>query len=485
MKKYYSILQILTFVLLTTVKLFGQNYIEQISTKNVDNGIQINLATHASVSHEILNFDSRSTTLVKIFPLTIQQDNKDALLASLSGLGIDIQALELGNNTVLLAFKNVLSNRLSIKTNESKDKLRIHILDNQKISKSVGKSNSQLSQEYYQKAMQLFESGEYSEALTKVRSAIKLNPGFAEAYFLGGQLRYKLKDWVKAKYNFKKAAILKGEYSEANKYLNKINSIENDSLTALSNIKNNSDNESDISRNNKSSTNRYNESNITSTSDSLSQPDSTVLATSVVEVPEDPRVTITDTNSGLSPVSDSPETNPYAPLAARAFNANFNNYLQLGFFLLIISFLLGWILYLKKSRKLLQLESKKLNKNHFTEVLSKIQENIQEKKKPKKSFRKVQNKQPGENRSMESFNEDINSQRSFKDEFNERPLNPLPYEGDPTEKVCQFSSVGYSVEEIARMLNMGKGEVKLILNFRGRHSPMTPPDMRFNLAETV
>ncbi len=482
--KHYSILQTLTFILLTAVNVLGQNYIEKISTTNIDNGIQLNLTTHTPVSHEILNFDSRATTLIKISPLTIQKDNKDALLASLNETGVDIQALELGNNTVMLAFKNVLSNRLSVKTNESKNNIKIVILENRKISKPERKPSLKFSQEYYQKAIQLFKNGEYSDALTNVRFAIKLNPGYAEAYFLGGKLRYKLNDWVKARYNFKKAVFINGEYSEANEYLNKINSIENDSSIAWPNIKNNSDNESGTNSDIKSSINSNNESNITSTSDSLSQPDSSAIATNVADVPEDNRVTITDINPGFIPAFESPETNSYSPLASQVFNTSFKNYIQLGFFLLIMSFLLGWILYLKKNRKFLQLKKHKINKSHFTEVLSKIQKNMQEEKK-KKSFRKIPEKKPVENRSMETLDVHKNTKTSFQDEFNERPFNPLPYEGDPMEKIYQFSSVGYSVEEIARMLNMGKGEVKLILNFKGLHSPMTPPNMRFNLAETV
>jgi len=46
-----------------------------------------------------------------------------------------------------------------------------------------------------------------------------------------------------------------------------------------------------------------------------------------------------------------------------------------------------------------------------------------------------------------------------------------------------YASMGYSVEEIARILNIGKGEVKLLLNLRGKDLPMSLSDIRIEMAE--
>ncbi len=124
---------------------------------------------------------------------------------------------------------------------------------------------------------------------------------------------------------------------------------------------------------------------------------------------------------------------------------NFNrsaakSYIQLGLFFLILSTVLVWGILLYKKRKYLTGLSNSKTKD-FPEKIS-----------SSSVFS-----------SLDKMSLDLSAKEELED------------------KVYSFASLGFCVEEIAKQLGLGKGEVRLMLNYKEKKIPMEAPQMRIEM----
>ena len=92
-----------------------------------------------------------------------------------------------------------------------------------KESRKVSSAGSETAAEsMLNKAVALYEQGKFDAALPYVKKALLVRPNYAEAYFYGGLLRYKLGQFDKAKFNFSKSFSWPFASISAHYYLGKI-----------------------------------------------------------------------------------------------------------------------------------------------------------------------------------------------------------------------------------------------------------------------
>lgn len=467
-------------IFVSSLTAYSQHYIEDVRVSNSENDIQLNISTNGPVNHEVLGFDSKEYTVLRITPLTLSQENKQVLMASFENLDVGFQALELNNNTVMLAFKNLRPDRLSVQKSKERNILNISVEKKSIKESGSQKSNIQLAQEILQNGEKHFGNEDYPAAISDVRAALRLQPNYAEAYFLGGQIRFEMEDWDKARFNFQKASELRDNYDQAKKYLAKIETIteeKNEPIEQQEDTKS-IHSEEFIAESIIDSTQRDSAIDVVESElPGLAENDSSETS-KVNNVPEP----ITEAKIDTTVTSDSVITAIYKPFASQLVAPRTSNYIQLVFFLTIISCLSGWIIYLFRKRGLLMGKKQEKIIEDFSSTLTRLQKDMHTEP-PKKRSQVDQSKQKSE-KSLNKINSEMkNTGESFslRDQHRERNFDPLPFDGDPTDKVHQYASVGYSVEEIARMLSLGKGEVELILNFGRRYSPKTKPELAFNL----
>ena len=159
------------------------------------------------------------------------------------------------------------------------------------------------------------------------------------------------------------------------------------------------------------------------------------------------------------------------------------SYFQFGFFSLLVSLFTGWIMIVWKKRHGIVSTTSKTREPDFSAVLEKTQGQA------KSSAETMDRNQDHRVNSQKNAPKKKRAIRKPAPEPLEdtvrRQQQPPAFVGDPQEKVFRYASSGYSIEEIARRLGIGKGEVELILNLNGRRSPMVTPELRFELEESL
>jgi len=100
----------------------------------------------------------------------------------------------------------------------------------------IYKSNErQLSnaEKLLREAVEFFERKEYDEAVAKIRQALRLRPGYTDAYYYAGIIRKERKQFDMAKFNFSKALADEEKWGESHLHLAEILLLEADTISAI------------------------------------------------------------------------------------------------------------------------------------------------------------------------------------------------------------------------------------------------------------
>lgn len=150
MKQFFVKLQ---FILLSfccfQINGFSQNYIEEFLVEEVKDQIKISLKTQQKFEYKVMPFDSRVYTLMKIYPVQFHKEKKDQMLAPLKNLSVTIQALELMDQSIMLAFKDVYAKQIHI--NVSEETKQIEITLSPKIFTNLGGLNPEVNKNKQEK----------------------------------------------------------------------------------------------------------------------------------------------------------------------------------------------------------------------------------------------------------------------------------------------------------------------------------------------
>ena len=146
-------------------------------------------------------------------------------------------------------------------------------------------------------------------------------------------------------------------------------------------------------------------------------------------------------------------------------------YLQLGLFLSIIFFLLVWGFVLWRKRRYFS-GSKKQASADFSKIVTQLHKNPRESgnEKSKISLKQSQLRlkkisSSAIKKSLDEMSRDLASKNEVED------------------KIFYLAARGFSVEEIAKQLQLGKGEVQLILDYKKKKTMMPAPLLRIEMDE--
>ncbi len=444
----------------------AQNYIHDLKAETNDRGIQILITANSPIEYEILPFSERRYTLIRLHPLRFENDKRDTMLSSLQNLNLKVKAFELLDNTLMLAFRDVVSDDVEVVEKDESKSVGIRVRSTNPVGSQIS-SQKKVTPQYYEMAEELYQKNQLPDAISAVRNAIKEKQNVAGAYFLAGKIRLALQEWQSARINFRKSLQMAPGNQEAEMYLAKIDSMKSAASgiqTATVETKN---------------PNTAEPSEVAATEDrdttNVSEVPAVVISPSLEPDNKPPSQ---DTTEAIFPTSLSS--------LQRKSEVISKSYLQFGFFVVLIGSFFAWIFYLWNRRHVLVSAKMEPPKPDFSSVLKQTQRHID---RPRHEIHRGETEAKTDQRekakkahAVTRTNDDRRPLRTVEPR---REFQPISFEGDSRETVRRYASSGYSIEEIARRLGIGKGEVELILNLEGRKSPMAPPEFRFELAESL
>ena len=470
--KYFKCLHI-CLIILFPLQIFGQNYVVDFQTKLINDQVKISISALDGFKYEVIPFDSKTYTLVKLYPVQFKEETKESFITPLKKLPFKIQTLELMDQSLLLTFKGILHKQLQVSLNESVNKLEI-IVSPKLVTQNIIKIPSKTAWEYYQSAILLEKENQNLAAIADIRKALRLKPNYAEAYFLAGKIRFERGEWKMAKINFAQAQRYNRNIGDLKPYLVEIEK-------------------------------KLYPVQLVQKKVVQSEPEEIVGDSSEVDSDIIPEEIDLDSsfvaNSPVSTIGSLPIFNFKKSDPDSVFNRPIEypmqmksqSYFQMAFLCFIVLVILVWGVLLWKKRIYFKKEKSKFD---FSKMIQQIQKQTDtlgkdmpemKTKPPIQKVEKIKMKNeinheiqnPKIKRTpLDSFIEHNRQNSKIDFDFN----SSIEKEKQPKdEKVLHLASLGYSVEEIAKQLQVGKGEVQLILNFRGKEIPMSAPRVRIEM----
>lgn len=412
------------------------NIIQSVKIRNRANEKKIILISSQPIRWEKLTTINRAITLLKIYDSKFEPRYKEKLIQSLKKLPCKLNVVELMDNSILIAFKEQHPSRLKIRQLDGALGLEITILPD--VSAEV----------YYRRGVRLIQKQCYNEALQVFHKALRMRPNYAAVYFQAGIARLKLRHLRKAKINFTKALKYDPNLKEAKRYLRQLTS--------------------EVPKQRPSQNKQSDATKL------LSSNDDSVQVSSLLQIKK----------SGVSPLKIS-KVEHIEMADKTSTRGNFLNrtklYFQLFLFFSILFIIIGslvhWIIWKNRGNN-----SGAEEKNFQT----RLQDYLQELQKPKQERDSAAITTMENNSIPEVSKKIVNEPQSSFDSFNSIYSNRLTatsvraYAGDDLQqKIESYVGLGFSIEEIAQRLRIGKGEVQLRLGLRGKRVHMKAPEIRF------
>lgn len=458
-------------------QLLGQNFVVDFQAKHVGDQLKISISTLDNFNYEIIPFDSKTYTLIKLYPVQFKKETKDYFIEPLKKLPVKIQTLELMDQSLLLTFKGILQKQLQLNLKESVNKLEIITSLKLVANKTIEKSQK-TAWDYYQSAAQLEKENRNLAAISAIRKALRLQPKYAEAYFLAGKIRFERGEWNMAKINFNQAKKINPNVGDSQPYLKKIENKLNPVQVAQKQVVQAEQKVPKAAKEVLKDSIAIISKEVTS--DSASEIDSSFLSSEPVSI--------------FNLKKSKPDSSVNM-ITEYTHQTSSQSYFQFAFLCFIVFVILVWGIILWKKRTYFKKE-KKYSSFDFSKMIQQMQnqtpnlgndmpemnappsiqkvENLKIKNKSTNEY----NRQSLQKTSSNSFSNQ--KARNFKTDFELTPPKENANKR-PDDKILHLASLGYSIEEIARQLHIGKGEVQLILNFQGKETPMSAPKVRIEM----
>ncbi len=470
MKKYFLLFSI---CFIFRADGYGQNMVTNFNVVKLGGQIKIDLSASESFRYEIIPFDSKTYVLIKLQPLIFGPSVKESAVMQLKKLPVTIHALELMDQILMLTFKNISRKQLHVIFSELNKKIEIVVSQSLPVSAQKLSANKKSAKDYYLAAAQHVKKGYDDKAISALHNALRLQPRYPEVYYLAGEIRFNKKQWEMAKINFEKAKRMNPDVGDVQNYL------------ALIDAKLHPVRQDEPDTSEADNFVEKTEPDSTAVVSAVPNADTTYAVASVEKPALSAAIAAGDKQADESSAADQP-----AP-----------TYFQIGFFFAIILFVVLWGVLLWEKRNYFRKTPLKSSPD-FSRLLQQLQ-----KSSPQQKNRAPDKEEPDKKENAERKPRQVNlnderqkfSSLSSPDRatFNgekllrrHQPVIPnvrqTGWDDDDetvnTEHhVLNLASIGYSVEEIARQLQLGKGEVRLMLTYRGRHNPMTAPEVRIEM----
>ncbi len=412
-------------------------------------------------------FPQTKSVLIQLLHAEFMPDSEDRFVNIVKRCFLHPNVAQLSDGTIFILFKGISASQIHVSAN--RHRLRVRILK---------KSPQTAYLENCQKGIALVKAKKFRAALTHLRRALHYHPGDAAAYFWAGKARFALGDWKSARFNLEQARDAKPFSSESRRLIAFIQARQ--AKTAGT----------------KSGARLVSLKPIgASSKDSVSQ-----LAAKRVSIKiEEPAAVIcesipkkalsTEMAAGESVVKNPPikkiEGKHLLSEDALAENTTTSGIQLILFFAILILFVSLPFLWLWNKRAKRQKARPK--KEAFEKNLEAFQVR-QQKLLQQFEGRKNESKMEGDSVLKKPAHKSaaaVPHQPKDIPVFAEEPLIRNHYSEDEiVKKAKRFASRGYTYDEIARKLGIGKGELQLIMNLAGEPIQMTQrTGMRLTFAE--
>ena len=197
---------------------------------------EIRYATYDDYTRIVFEFSGKVKPLIK--DLTAEQ-NRVELIFSAVNMTSKVKSLSINDGLVkelsaVVMFDGI---KVSIEIMAARSTLRNHYFEQpDRVVLDIYKADeSQLSsaEKFLQEGIEFFNRKEYDEAIAKLRQALRIRPGYSDAYFYAGIIRKERNQLDMAKFNFEKALTDEEKWSESHLHLADILLTERDTASAI------------------------------------------------------------------------------------------------------------------------------------------------------------------------------------------------------------------------------------------------------------
>ncbi len=393
----------------------------------------------APVRVEKENLAKTHAVLIKIYGAVFNPEFSGDLIRTVKKCAFRPNVAQINDNSIFILFKGTSVSRLTI--TQKPHLLRIQI---QK------KSTQAAYRDNLHKGRILLEKKKFTASLTYFRRALRYRPNDPTAYFWAGKARFALGDWEAARYNLQQACRKPSLKSEAQQVLAFIQA-------------------------------KQNEKHVSPQSVFSSAKQDTLK--NVPSAPEKAKMSVASLNPTPKmqsvEVARKKEKAKSAPKDVEAPAPSTASWFQLVLFLAILLTLaaLPFVYVLSRQPK----KRKKVPGVSFEKNLEAFQ--VQQERVMRQVHREQQATWPETERPFQARREKVEKRTAPDLGWREEPLLRNAYShSELVKKVKKFASRGYTYDEIAQKLGMGKGELQLAMSLAGEKIEMAKePGLRLTL----
>ncbi|GBD94250.1 hypothetical protein BMS3Abin05_01854 [bacterium BMS3Abin05] len=419
---------------------------------------RLDFKTTSIVNVEKTDFPQKHSVLIKLLNTEFMPGSENNFIRTVKRCFLRPKIVQLNNGTIFILFKGVLSSK--IKITQNKHLLRLLIRK---------KSPETAYLENYRKGVLLVKDKKYKAGLNHLRRALRFKAGDQAAYFWAGKARFALGDWKAAIFNLKKARTEKSFRNEADRLTAFIEKKKKDRIKDRVKIKNKTAAAASVMP--------------AKPGGSKKSPVRNKKETAAADVMTAAPPAVSKKN----PVQNkkriaAAEITPATPGGSREDRAVFQLILFFAILITLVSLPFLWIWH-KRPKKVnppfpgIQFE-KKLQA--FQQRQPHLTRDFKEQWNPAQREEDLAAANPGRKRMPPG---PVNDAPDFFTP--EEPLIRNAYsEEELVKKAKRFASRGYTYDEIAKKLGVGKGELQLAMSFAGEAVKMAQPSgMRLTFDE--
>ncbi len=454
-------------VLFTARESFAQlTLITNVKYTHSETEDNLDFSTTSRVRVQKRVFPQTNSVLIQFIGAEFMPDSEDRFVSVVKRCFLHPNVAQLSDGTIFILFKGISSSKIQVTA--GKHRLRLQILK---------KSPQAAYLDNYRKGIALVKAKKYEAALTHLRRALRYRPGDAGAFFWAGKARFALGDWKAAQFNLEQALREK--------------SFSNKSRTLLAFIRAKEARNTGGKAIGKSSLPKKEFAIQTESAPQVvEKTDTSKTETPAATVREaSPKKTASFRKPTVQAVSKNPavkkaaekralsETFPAEGTAASSIQL----FLFFAILLLFVSLPFLWLWNKRAKRKKLTEKALVFEKN--LEAFQVRQQQLLRQFNAGKNEKNVENDSAFKKPTRSSA--PLLQQKKESPVFAEEPLIRNRYSEDEiVKKAKRFASRGYTYDEIARKLGIGKGELQLIMNLAGETIQMAQKTgMRLTFAE--
>jgi|GEM_PF-4841451 hypothetical protein len=451
----------------------AQNRVSRFTVEKRDGQIEIRIDARNPIEAKLIPFETRRYAMIQIGSLEVARELLEEVKKELQTLPFKVHAIPMMDGSFLITLKGKRAEDIQL-TGNGTERLVIRITSrNQPVQKQAGQG--EMARRFLQEAWQHYRSGRSNLALKRIHDVIKLERRNAEAYFLAGKIRLERNELEKAKINFRISK--RYGYSDAkaiDQYLLAIARMERRDEKA-----GNRPRQKRNARMAKPVSKSPHESARPSDSDSLT------AAVSAAHFPEKgdslPQEHFAVELARKGGAQEFVKTAKEQLQSSDGSGKKSGRLLQYVLFFSILGFPAFWTLLFFKLKK--KSGTAATDPHRFARMLDLAQKvtgpigvdmpGLQEAEGTRKNGPQENVKAAPEDGAMEAG-------RWVKPV---RPRYPVQDLNETEKKILYYASMGFSVDELARMFHRGKGEIEVLLSLAGKSAPMHAPSLRIELAE--